>query len=149
MSVPSTTVPSAVPYITQRYMNQKLEMGVEIIKQKYRRNKKNTPTCKQCGQECKPPTHVQYFMNLLCGAFATILSEDWKEKMTKKVYRRKPKLCVCVCVCHVHIINIFHGCMVWIEKSVMRVTDRHHEACRVMPNSDPERQIFSIHTIHP
>ena len=24
------------------------------------------------------------------------------------------------------------------EKSVTRVTDRHHEACRVMPNSDPE-----------
>ena len=30
------------------------------------------------------------------------------------------------------------ACMVWIEKSVMRVTVRHHEACRVMPNSDPE-----------
>ena len=36
------------------------------------------------------------------------------------------------------IISIFHGCMVWIEKYVTRVTDRHHEACRVMPNSDPE-----------
>ena len=36
------------------------------------------------------------------------------------------------------IISIFHGCMVWIEKSVTRVTDRHHEACRVMPNSDPD-----------
>ena len=24
------------------------------------------------------------------------------------------------------IISIFHGCMVWIEKSVTRVTDRHH-----------------------
>ena len=36
------------------------------------------------------------------------------------------------------IISIFHGCMVWIEKSVTRVTDRHHEACLVMPNSDPE-----------
>ena len=35
-------------------------------------------------------------------------------------------------------VSIFHGCMVWIEKSVTRVTDRHHEACRVMPNSDPE-----------
>ena len=34
--------------------------------------------------------------------------------------------------------DIFHGCMAWIEKSVTRVTDRHHEACRVMPNSDPE-----------
>ena len=36
------------------------------------------------------------------------------------------------------IISIFRGCIVWIEKSVMRVTDRHHEACRVMPNIDPE-----------
>ena len=36
------------------------------------------------------------------------------------------------------IISIFHGCMVWIEKSGTRVTDRHHEACRVMPSSDPE-----------
>ena len=36
------------------------------------------------------------------------------------------------------IISMFHVCMVWIEKSVTRVTDRHHEACRVMPNSDPE-----------
>ena len=36
------------------------------------------------------------------------------------------------------IIGIFHGCMEWIEKSVTRVIDRHHEACRVMPNSDPE-----------
>ena len=38
------------------------------------------------------------------------------------------------------ITSIFHGCMVLIEKSVTRDTDRHHEAeaCRVMPNSDPE-----------
>ena len=36
------------------------------------------------------------------------------------------------------IISILHRCMVWIEKSVMRVTDRHHKARRVMPNSDPE-----------
>ena len=36
------------------------------------------------------------------------------------------------------LITIFHGCMVRIERSVTRVTDRHHEACRVMPNSDPE-----------
>ena len=35
-------------------------------------------------------------------------------------------------------ISIFHRCMVWIEKSVTRVTDRHHEACRVMTNSDSE-----------
>ena len=39
-------------------------------------------------------------------------------------------------------ISIYHVCMVWIEKSVTRVTNRHHEACRVMPNSDPDWQIF-------
>ena len=41
-----------------------------------------------------------------------------------------------------HNISIVHGCMVKIEKPVRRVTDRHHEACRVMSNSDPERRIF-------
>ena len=35
-------------------------------------------------------------------------------------------------------ISIFHVCMVWIEKSVTRVNDRHHEACLLMPNSGPE-----------
>ena len=39
---------------------------------------------------------------------------------------------------HLGTISIFHGCMVWTEKSVTRVTDRHYEACRVMPISDPE-----------
>ena len=32
--------------------------------------------------------------------------------------------------------------MAWTEKSVTRDTDRGHEACRVMPNSDPECWIF-------
>ena len=35
-------------------------------------------------------------------------------------------------------ISSFHGCMVWIEKSVTRVLGRHHESCQMMPNSDPE-----------
>ena len=46
-------------------------------------------------------------------------------------------------VCNMHClrnlsildISIFHGCMAWTEKSVTRVTNRHHEACRVMPNT--------------
>ena len=38
----------------------------------------------------------------------------------------------------VKILSIFHVGMVWIEKSVTRVTDWHHEAFRVMPISDPE-----------
>ena len=40
--------------------------------------------------------------------------------------------------CIEYIISILHGCLVSIEKSVTRVTDRHHEACLVMPNSDLE-----------
>ena len=36
----------------------------------------------------------------------------------------------------------------WIEKSVTWVTLQHHEACRVMPNSDLEQWIFSVHTIY-
>ena len=30
--------------------------------------------------------------------------------------------------------RIFHGCMVWIEKSVTRVTDRRHEAWLIRVN---------------
>ena len=38
-------------------------------------------------------------------------------------------------------ISIFHGCMVWIEKSVTRVTDRHHEAFRQAVKHAPENNI--------
>ena len=36
------------------------------------------------------------------------------------------------------IVSFSHECMVWINKSVTRVTNRHHEACQVMLNSDPQ-----------
>ena len=42
-------------------------------------------------------------------------------------------------------IRIFNGCEVLIENSVTRVTVRHHEACRVMPNSYTSDGIFSLH----
>ena len=42
-------------------------------------------------------------------------------------------------------IRIFNGCEVLIENSVTRVTVRHHEACRVMPNSYPSDGIFNLH----
>ena len=35
------------------------------------------------------------------------------------------------------IIRICHECESGIEKSVLRITDWHHEACRVMTNGDP------------
>ena len=39
-------------------------------------------------------------------------------------------------------IRTYHDYLVWIEKSIPRVNVRHHEACRVTTNSDPEGQIF-------
>ena len=39
-------------------------------------------------------------------------------------------------------IRILNGCGVRIENSVMRVTVRHHKACRVMPNSYPKWRNF-------
>ena len=45
-------------------------------------------------------------------------------------------------------ISIFHGCMVWIEKSLTRVTDWHHEACRVMLNSILSDGFFYPHHTH-
>ena len=39
-------------------------------------------------------------------------------------------------------ISIFHECEGWIEKSVPRFTDWHHEACRVMTIGDREGCIF-------
>ena len=46
-----------------------------------------------------------------------------------------------------NIISIFSGCVVWIEKSVTSVTDRHHEACRVMPKVIPSDGFFYPHHI--
>ena len=38
-------------------------------------------------------------------------------------------------------IRIYPECESSIEKSVLRITDWHHEACRVMTNGDPEGRI--------
>ena len=42
-------------------------------------------------------------------------------------------------------IRIHHECEGGIEKSVPRITVRHHEACRVMTNDDHEGWIFLSH----
>ena len=42
-------------------------------------------------------------------------------------------------------IRINHECEGGIEKSVLRITVWHHEACRVMTNSDQEGWIFLSH----
>ena len=39
-------------------------------------------------------------------------------------------------------IRIHQECESGIEKSVLRITVWHHEACRVMTNGDSEGQIF-------
>ena len=44
------------------------------------------------------------------------------------------------------IIRIVHGCELQIENSVTMVTVQHREACRVMPNSNPESDgTFNLH----
>ena len=43
------------------------------------------------------------------------------------------------------IIRIHHECEGGIEKSVPRITDWHHEACRLMTNGDHEGRIFLSH----
>ena len=41
-------------------------------------------------------------------------------------------------------IRTYHECEGGIEKSDLRVTDWHHEACRVMTNGDREGLIFYL-----
>ena len=40
-------------------------------------------------------------------------------------------------------IRIYHECEGGIEKSFLRITVWHHEACRVMTNGNPEGRIFT------
>ena len=42
-------------------------------------------------------------------------------------------------------IRIHYECESWIEKSVLRITNWHHESCRVMTNHDHEGCIFLSH----
>ena len=42
-------------------------------------------------------------------------------------------------------LRTHHECEGGIEKSVPRITDWHHEACRVMTNGDSEERIFLSH----
>lgn len=90
MSVTSTTVPSDVPYTTQRARQRRIDKEKEgAIKRKYTRTK--VPTCKKCVQERTEPTHTNYFMNWFCGVNSTISLDDWKNEFKKKGYGRKPK----------------------------------------------------------
>ena len=47
-----------------------------------------------------------------------------------------------------HELIQFNGCEVRIENSVTRVTVRHHETSRVMPNSYPELRNFQFAPNH-
>ena len=42
---------------------------------------------------------------------------------------------------HMSRLN-YHKCEGWIEKSVPRITECHHEACRMMTTCDRERRFF-------
>ena len=45
-------------------------------------------------------------------------------------------------------IKIFNGCEMQIDNSVTKLTVRHHEACRMMPNSYPEWWNFQFAPIN-
>ena len=45
------------------------------------------------------------------------------------------------CFCPYENIRTHHKCEGAIDKSIPRITDWHHEACRMMPNGDREGQI--------
>ena len=47
--------------------------------------------------------------------------------------------------CMLTIIRIHHECEGGTEKSFLRITDMHHEDCRVTTNGDTEGQIFLSH----
>ena len=48
-------------------------------------------------------------------------------------------------LCGEGIIRILHEYEGGIEKSIQRITDWHHETCRVMTNGDHEGRIFLSH----
>ena len=41
-----------------------------------------------------------------------------------------------------YTIRIYHECESRIEKSVLRIANWHHEACRMLTNGDSEGRIF-------
>ena len=58
------------------------------------------------------------------------------------VYCRYHIIIITIKEVNVDIIRIYHECEGRIEKSVPRLANWHHEACRVMTNDDPEGTIF-------
>ena len=45
----------------------------------------------------------------------------------------------------INTIRVLHECEGGIEKSILRITNWHHEPCRVMTKGVPEGQIFLSH----
>ena len=76
-------------------------------------------------------------------------SLPWKYKEISIETRKRRKIIIpyCIILCHCFLlyienIRIFHGCEVWIEKTVPASLLCITRLRRVMPNSDPEGWIF-------
>ena len=81
---------ASIPYTTLRYRKRKLDdEKLGKYRRKYTRHKEIT--CKQCGQEGKPPGHIQYFSNWFCAATSSISIEEWKANLASKGYGKKNK----------------------------------------------------------
>ena len=82
-----------------------------------------------------------YLLMQLCMARTTWSDSDqavlavhscisWFQCISSRSRETGRKKRIIVTAYRLGIISIFHGCMVWIEKSVTRITDRYHEAFR-------------------
>ena len=76
-------------------------------------------------------THTNQLLNILCIVYTCILCTLLFALNCIEGHNDK-------------IIKIHHEYEGRIEKSVLRTTNWHHEACRVMTNGDPKGRIFSI-----
>ena len=68
------------------------------------------------------------------------MDENFDEKGSYNIMAHKDDV-----VLKAQIIRIYYECGGAIEKSAPRITDWHHEACRVMTKGDREGRIFLSH----
>ena len=78
-------------------------------------------------------------INILWKCWLTDLIDSHSQPSQQHYQLSRSMLLACLWACYT--IRIFNGCEALIENSVMRVTVRLHEACRVMPKSLDAEQL--------
>ena len=87
-------------------------------------------------------TQIQYFKTSFLNnrSFQYIISTQLSDTDPVVLWFINPTGWIRVC----KIIRIYNGCEMRTENSVTKVTVRHRETCRVMPNSYPEWRNFQF-----